>query len=129
GDIGEERDRHTCRGTLRRGKGAAGSEARASPKPRGFTTGKERCHGRVVNAVMSYKETLQRADAFFAEVMREQPAQLQCGRGCSLCCYGLFEIGSGDVPVIAEGLAQLHPMRRQKIIRRAVEIVATTEHV
>ena len=56
--------------------------------------------------------------------MREQPQNLQCGRGCSLCCYGLFEIGSGDVPVIAEGLAALHPRRRQKIIRRALEIAA-----
>ena len=46
--------------------------------------------------------------------MREQPQNLQCGAGCSLCCYGLFEIGSGDVPLIAEGLAKLHPKRRQK---------------
>ncbi len=56
--------------------------------------------------------------------MRSQPQNLQCGRGCSLCCYGLFEIGSGDVPVIAEGLEAMHPMRRKKIIRRAVELQA-----
>ncbi|HEX2835800.1 MAG TPA: YkgJ family cysteine cluster protein [Thermoanaerobaculia bacterium] len=60
--------------------------------------------------------------------MRSQPQNLQCGAGCSLCCYGLFEIGSGDVPLIAEGLAQLHPSRRRKIIRRALEIVASSEH-
>ena len=71
----------------------------------------------------SYKGILDRADAFFAKVAGSQPAQLQCGRGCSLCCYGLFEIGAGDVAVLAEGLASLHPMRRKKIVRRALEIV------
>ncbi len=76
----------------------------------------------------SYKRVLQRADRFFATVIEAQPHNLQCGRGCSLCCHGLFEIGSGDVPVIAEGLASLHPMRRKKIIRRAIEIVAESRH-
>ena len=76
----------------------------------------------------SYKRVLQQADRFFDSVLEAQPSNLKCGRGCSLCCYGLFEIGSGDVPVIAEGLAQLHPMRRRKIIRRALEIIATTGH-
>ena len=76
---------------------------------------------------MSYREILDRADAHFHEVARKQPSQLQCN-GCSLCCYGLFEIGTGDIPVLAEGLAQLHPARRKAIIRRAVEIVASTAH-
>ncbi len=76
----------------------------------------------------TYKRILQHADEFFASVTAEQPQNLQCGRGCSLCCYGLFEIGSADVPLIAEGLAKLHPMRRRKIIRRAIEIVDETGH-
>ena len=76
----------------------------------------------------TYKQILERADRHFDSVMREQPRNLQCGAGCSLCCYGLFEIGSGDVPVIAEGLEALHPMRRKRIIRRALEIVASSDH-
>lgn len=76
----------------------------------------------------SYKNILGRADAFFRSVAESQPQNLQCGRGCSLCCHGLFEIGSGDVPVIAEGLAAMHPMRRRMIIRRAVAIVAESRH-
>jgi Fe-S-cluster containining protein len=76
----------------------------------------------------TYKGILGRADEFFGSVARTQPQNLQCGRGCSLCCYGLFEIGSGDVPVIAEGLAKLHPMRRKKIVRRAAEIVESSRH-
>jgi Fe-S-cluster containining protein len=75
-----------------------------------------------------YRDILEKADAFFAKVLREQPSNLQCGRGCSLCCHGLFEIGSGDVPAIAEGLAALHPMRRRTIVRSAVRIVEESAH-
>jgi Fe-S-cluster containining protein len=76
----------------------------------------------------SYSRILFDADAFFHRVLREQPQQFQCGNGCSLCCYGLFEIGSADVAVLAAGLARLHPARRRKIIRKAEEIVAASEH-
>jgi Fe-S-cluster containining protein len=76
----------------------------------------------------TYKRILDHADEFFKSVIDAQPQNLQCGRGCSLCCYGLFEIGSGDVPVIAEGLAKLHPMRRKKIIRKAIAIIAESRH-
>ena len=76
----------------------------------------------------SYKQILDRADAFFRSVATSQPQNLQCGRGCSLCCYGLFEVGSGDVPVIAEGLEKLHPARRKKIIRKAVDVIAASAH-
>jgi Fe-S-cluster containining protein len=77
---------------------------------------------------MNYRDILDRADAHFASVLEAQPQNLQCGAGCSLCCYGLFEIGSGDVPVIAEGLQALHPARRKKIIRRAVAIMEASQH-
>ncbi|HEX3067132.1 MAG TPA: YkgJ family cysteine cluster protein [Thermoanaerobaculia bacterium] len=76
----------------------------------------------------TYISVLERADDFFREVAGSQPQSLQCGRGCSLCCYGLFEIGSGDVPLIAEGLEKLHPKRRSMIIRRAREIVSSSAH-
>ena len=76
----------------------------------------------------TYTRILDRADAFFRSVTEAQPQNLQCGRGCSLCCYGLFEIGSGDVPLIAEGLAKLHPSRRKMVVRRAQEIVASSQH-
>ena len=77
---------------------------------------------------MSYKRILGHAEEFFRSVMESQPQNLQCGRGCSLCCYGLFGIGAADIPLLAEGLEQLHPMRRRKIVRRAVEIVAESRH-
>ena len=77
---------------------------------------------------MSYKNILDRADGFFRSVIESQPQHLQCGRGCSLCCYGLFEIGPADIPMLAQGLAELHPMRRRMIIRKAVETVAASKH-
>jgi Fe-S-cluster containining protein len=76
---------------------------------------------------VNYREILDKADAHFHEVARKQPQHLECN-GCSLCCYGLFEIGAADIPVLAEGLSQLHPARRKSIIRRAVEIVASSQH-
>jgi Fe-S-cluster containining protein len=76
----------------------------------------------------TYTRILDRADDFFRSVAESQPQNLQCGRGCSLCCYGLFEIGSGDVPLIADGLEKLHPSRRKMIIRRAQEIVQSSKH-
>ena len=99
-----------------------------------YHKGKNVVTQRVVRAVPektddeTYTRILNRADDFFRSVAAAQPQNLQCGRGCSLCCYGLFEIGSGDVPLIAEGLANLHPMRRKMVIRRAQEIVASSNH-
>ena len=75
-----------------------------------------------------YRKILDQADRHFQAVVRAQPLNLQCGAGCSLCCYGLFEIGSGDVPLIAEGLQAMHPMRRRKVIRRAMAIVEQHDH-
>jgi Fe-S-cluster containining protein len=77
---------------------------------------------------MSYKRILRHADDFFRSVMESQPQNLQCARGCSLCCYGLFEIGAADIPILAEGLEALHPMRRRKIIRRAAEVIVESRH-
>lgn len=79
-------------------------------------------------AADDYRKILERADAHFATVMESQRQNLQCGAGCSLCCYGLFEIGSGDVPLLAEGLEMAHPARRKKIIKRALEIVESGRH-
>jgi Fe-S-cluster containining protein len=77
---------------------------------------------------VSYKRILKEADASFRGVAEKQPQHLQCGRGCSLCCYGLFEIGSADIPFIAEGLAKMHPARRKMVVARAREIMETSEH-
>src|SRR6266513_769236 len=58
---------------------------------------------------MSYRRILEHADEFFRSVMQSQPQNLQCGRGCSLCCYGLFEFGRA-VEISAESR---HPNVRE----------------
>lgn len=76
----------------------------------------------------SYRSILERADRFFRATTEDQPQNFQCGKGCSFCCYGLFEISGADVPVLAEGLSALHPSRRKATIRRAQAIMAETAH-
>ena len=110
---------------------------RAAPNPEAavvYHKGKKVVTSPVVSRVSTkspdetYTRILDRADDFFRSIAESQPQNLQCGRGCSLCCYGLFEIGSGDVPLIAEGLEKLHPSRRKMIVRRAQEIVESSNH-
>jgi Fe-S-cluster containining protein len=110
---------------------------RAAPNPEAavvYHKGKKVVTSPVVRRVSgksadeTYTRILDRADDFFRSVSESQPQNLQCGRGCSLCCYGLFEIGSGDVPLIAEGLEKLHPSRRKMVIRRSQEIIAASNH-
>lgn len=76
----------------------------------------------------SYKRVVERADGWFRSVLGEQPQNLACGRGCSLCCYGLFEIGAADIPLLDEGLSKLHPSRRKMIVRRARAVMESTDH-
>jgi Fe-S-cluster containining protein len=76
----------------------------------------------------SYRDLLNRADAHFDSVAKEQAKNLQCGRGCSLCCHGLFEIGAADIPLLAEGLSKLDGRTRNGIVGRARKIVEQYEH-
>jgi Fe-S-cluster containining protein len=76
----------------------------------------------------SYRSILDRADAHFASVVTEQPANLSCRLGCTLCCHGLFEIGAADVAVIARGLEELPAGERAEVIARAEAVLAATAH-
>jgi Fe-S-cluster containining protein len=100
---------------------------RPFPRPPLFTTPKQKLSRQPLCIRVSYREILDRADRFFRDVAASQPDQLQCN-GCSLCCYGLFEISAADIPGLAEGLSALHHSRRAAVIRRAVAIVAESVH-
>lgn len=75
-----------------------------------------------------YRKILDRADAYFDQVLATQPSALACRLGCSLCCHGLFEIGAADVVIIAEGLDRLPKERRAAIVGRATEIFEDSGH-
>src|SRR5437868_14259839 len=79
------------------GEAAAGARDTPSPKPALFTTRERRLSPQPLRREPMYKRILDQTDEFFVSVMRAQPSRLQCGGCCSLCCHGLFEIGSGHV--------------------------------
>ncbi len=76
----------------------------------------------------SYKKILDEADQHFSAVIQSQPQNLQCRRGCSLCCQGLFEIGAADVALIAEGLSRVDPAVAELMTSRASAIFEATKH-
>ena len=77
---------------------------------------------------MSYRDILRSADQHFAETLEDQPQNLSCRLGCTLCCYGLFEIGAADVAMIADGLAALDPDTRKAVVERAERMMHDTAH-
>ena len=54
-------------------------------------------------------EFLKGIEGWFGSVRSRHEGQMQCGRGCALCCRGLFDISLPDALVLAEGLAALPP--------------------
>ncbi len=76
----------------------------------------------------SYKAILKHADSHFAQVLAEQPANLQCGKGCSFCCHGLFGVAEADIAMIAEGLETLDGRTRRAVIGRAAKIMEEYAH-
>ena len=66
-----------------------------------------------------YRETLKRIDSKFHQIQRLHSRQLQCGRGCTMCCHGLFDISLADAVGVAEGFAALSPDTQAQVLRRA----------
>jgi len=56
-----------------------------------------------------HKEFLAGVDGWFASVRCKHANHVMCGRGCALCCRGLFDISLPDALVLAEGLSALTP--------------------
>jgi len=73
----------------------------------------------------SYREILSRADAHFEEVRNRLGRHLECRRGCTGCCHGLFEIGGADVAMIADALRAAEPATRELLVARSREILDT----
>jgi Fe-S-cluster containining protein len=45
--------------------------------------------------------------------------QMQCGKGCTACCHGLFDISLEDALQVARGYQQLPPEIQQRVNARA----------
>lgn len=77
---------------------------------------------------MSYRDILRSADEHFAATVKDQPRNLNCRLGCTLCCYGLFQIAEADLAMIANGVEQLEPDTRAAMVERAERMMRDTAH-
>jgi Fe-S-cluster containining protein len=70
-------------------------------------------------SLAKYRALLERLDEWFCNLRTEYGHQIQCGKGCSRCCYGLFDISLPDAWQISESLGELPETMRSSITGRA----------
>jgi Fe-S-cluster containining protein len=61
-------------------------------------------------------------DEWFKHVREKYAAQMQCGKGCTACCYGLFDISMKDAAAVAQGFHELSPELQERVRAKATEI-------
>ena len=69
-----------------------------------------------------YLRLMREMDGWFASVLMKHSDQMQCGKGCALCCYGLFDISLADAVRVAEGFSALGPAIRAQVALRATPV-------
>jgi len=70
----------------------------------------------------SYRSLLETLDAWFARAVdRAGPGVIPCGRGCSACCHGVFDISPADAALMKEGLGSLPPEQLAALSAKAAE--------
>lgn len=66
-------------------------------------------------------------DDAFERARRALGEGVRCGKGCSHCCAGLFEIHAADAALLADGIAALPGPDRLALLERAREVVSGVE--
>src|SRR5215469_11239735 len=61
-------------------------------------------------------------DEWFKQIREKYSGHMQCGRGCTACCYGLFDITLADAVNVARGFEKLPGDVRRDVYSRAEEI-------
>jgi Fe-S-cluster containining protein len=61
-------------------------------------------------------------EEWFNDIRKRYASQIQCGRGCTACCYGLFDISLADAVEVAKGFAALAPAVQEEVRSRAVAL-------
>jgi len=69
--------------------------------------------------MQSYLNFLQSIDEWFASILSRHADQMQCRRGCALCCHGLFDISLPDALLVTEGMMALPDRARVEVGARA----------
>ena len=58
-------------------------------------------------------------DEWFKQIRIKYASRMQCGKGCSGCCYGLFDISLADAADLAAGFQKLTPEAQQEVYAKA----------
>src|SRR5215831_15265739 len=58
-------------------------------------------------------------DEWFRKIREKYPDQMQCGKGCTACCYGLFDITLADAVDVAGGFQRLPGDVHDQVFSRA----------
>jgi hypothetical protein len=61
-------------------------------------------------------------DEWFKQIREKYASQMQCGKGCTACCYGLFDISLKDAVKVAHGFRELPPDVQERVRSQATEI-------
>jgi Fe-S-cluster containining protein len=71
-----------------------------------------------------HSKMLKRLDKWFGSIQTRYAGRMHCGRGCTKCCHGLFDISLSDALRIAEGLSLVPEDFRVEVTSRALNIHA-----
>ncbi len=66
-----------------------------------------------------YRQLLRQTEKWFSSLKEKYADSVRCGRGCSQCCYGLFDVSLPDAFVIAAAFGALPEGIRSKVSDRA----------
>lgn len=68
--------------------------------------------------VEKYSLLLKSVDHWFARSVAAAGTAIQCAKGCSSCCRGLFDITLLDAYFLRQGIDRLSPAIREKVLSR-----------
>lgn len=71
-----------------------------------------------------HQQCLLGIEAWFSEAQARLAHQMRCGKGCALCCHGLFDISFADALLLAKAFSGLEPWRREHTRARAIWVQA-----
>src|SRR5215470_6591507 len=61
-------------------------------------------------------------DDLFSRVRKRYAAEMQCGKGCTACCYGLFDITLADAVEVSRGFASLAEDLKDRVYSKATAL-------
>src|SRR5262245_43308006 len=61
-------------------------------------------------------------DDWFATIRKRYSNEMQCGKGCTACCHGLFDISLADANVVATGFQKLPETLQADVYAKAAHL-------